>query len=182
MAKEKRRAMKIPGGHKRGFPPIAGEKPKILILGSMPGEESLRKRRYYAHKRNLFCAIMGGLLGFEPDKAYAERKAILKKNRIALWDVLMACERKGSLDSSIVAATSVENDLLSFYAEFPTIKYVFFNGTKAETEYTKCVLPAVRSERPDLIYKKLPSTSPAMAGLTKEQKLSRWSALLKKLI
>jgi len=174
--------MKIPGGHKRGFPAVAGEKPRILILGSLPGEESLRKRQYYAHKRNLFWPIMGELLGFEPDKAYCERIAILKKRGIALWDVLMACEREGSLDSSIVDATSIENNFISFYAEFPTIKYIFFNGTKAETEYKKRVLPAVRRERLYLVYKKLTSTSPAMAGLTKEQKLSRWSAQLRELI
>ena len=181
MAKEKRPAIKIPDGHKRGFPPIAGKKPRILILGSMPGEESLRKREYYAHKRNLFWAIMGHILGFSPDKAYCERKAILRKNRIALWDVLMSCERKGSLDSSIVGATSLENDFLSFYLEFPAIKCVFFNGTKAETEYRKRVLPAVRCDRPGLIYKKLPSTSPAMAGLTKEEKLARWSVIMEKI-
>ena len=153
-----------------------------MILGSMPGEESLRKREYYANPRNSFWFILGNILGFEPDAGYEERKKILKKKNIALWDVLKACERKGSLDSSIIDATSVENDLLAFYAEFPAIKYVFFNGTKAEAEYKKRILPAVRRERPALVYKKLPSTSPAMAGLTKEQKLARWSVILEKII
>lgn len=164
-----------------GFAPIAGGTPRVLILGSMPGEESLRRREYYANKRNSFWFILGNLLGFNPGAGYAERKTILKKNGLAVWDVLMACEREGSLDSSIVNASSVENDLLSFYAEYPTIKYVFFNGTKAEAEYKKRILPLARLERPNMLYRKLPSTSPTMARLTKAGKLSRWSVIHKKL-
>lgn len=106
---------------------------------------------------------------------------MLKKNGIALWDVLMACEREGSLDPSIIGASALENDFLPFYRKFPAIKYVFFNGGKAEQEYKKRVLPAVRRERPDMVYIQLPSTSPAMARLAKEQKLSEWAVNLENL-
>jgi hypoxanthine-DNA glycosylase len=71
---------------KKGFPPIANERAKVLILGSMPGEESLRKNEYYANPKNIFWKIMAGLFKFGQDASYEERKRILKKNRIALWD------------------------------------------------------------------------------------------------
>lgn len=181
MTKEKRRVTKVTHRQKRGFPAIAGGKPRVLILGTMPGEESLRKRQYYANPRNAFWFILGRLLDLEPGAGYAERKRALKKNGIALWDVLMSCERQGSLDSSMINTSSVANDLLSFYGKFPTIKRVFFNGAKAGAEYRKRILPAVLSKYRELEYRVLPSTSPAMASLTKEKKLSQWSVILKNL-
>lgn len=81
---------------KKGFPPIADKKAKVLILGSMPGEESLRKNEYYANPKNCFWRIMAALLGFGGDLNYEERTRILKKNRIALWDVMKSCERRGA--------------------------------------------------------------------------------------
>lgn len=167
--------------HKTGFPPIVGKKPRALILGTIPGEESLRKGQYYAHPRNSFWFILGRLLKFDPAINYEKRKEILKENNIALWDVLKTCEREGSLDSSIIEASLVENDFLPFYAKYKTITHVFFNGTKAEKEYEKRVLPIVRRKHQGLKYIKLPSTSPAMASLTKEEKLSQWSIILAKL-
>jgi TDG/mug DNA glycosylase family protein len=167
---------------KNGFPPVAGGKPKALILGSMPGVESLRKGQYYAHPRNSFWFILGRLFKFDPAINYGKRKEILKSNHIALWDVLMACEREGSLDSSIIDASLVENDFLSFYAKYQTIRYVFFNGARAEKEYKKRVLPVVQRKHPGIKYIRLPSTSPAMASLTKEEKLSQWSVILKRIL
>ncbi|MFV1998095.1 MAG: DNA-deoxyinosine glycosylase, partial [Acidiferrobacterales bacterium] len=165
---------------KEGFPPIGDESATMLILGSMPSEESLRKNEYYAHPRNAFWKITGELFGFEHDANYAERTTALKKNKIALWDVMFSCERKGSLDSAINDRTIVVNDFVSFYNSHPDIVYVFFNGIKAGNEYHKRVLPGPLDEMIEIEYSRLPSTSPAMAQLSFDEKLLEWSSIKEK--
>ena len=76
------------GGMKQSFPPIATSTARILILGTMPGEESLAQQEYYANPRNQFWRIMQELFGVPISAPYAERIARLQENRIALWDVL----------------------------------------------------------------------------------------------
>jgi len=163
------------------FPPIADKNAKVLILGTMPGEESLRKKQYYAHPRNAFWYIMERLLKIDSKVSYEERKSLLKINHIALWDVLMSCEREGSLDSAIRDTSIVTNDFALFFSEHPHIKSVYFNGAKAEQEYMKRVLPVIADEFKGIEYFRLPSTSPAMAKLTKDEKFSHWSIIMDKL-
>jgi len=165
---------------KKGFPPIEDKRATILILGSMPSEESLRKNEYYAHPRNAFWKIVAGLFEFEHDASYRERAIAIKKNRIALWDVMQACERRGSLDSAINNKTIVVNNFASFYRCHPNISYVFFNGAKAETEYHKRVLPGLPDGTKGIVYARLPSTSPAMAQLSFDEKLYEWSNIKEK--
>lgn len=165
---------------KEGFPPIANEWATVLILGTMPGEESLRKNEYYANPRNTFWKIMARLFEFRHDARYEERTRILKKNKIALWDVMQACEREGSLDSAINDRAIVENDFVSFYRSHPNIRHAFFNGAKAEKEYFKRVLPRLSGEAKGIEYFKLPSTSPAMAQLSFDVKLLEWSKIKRK--
>lgn len=164
---------------KQGFPPIADEGATILILGTMPGEESLRKQEYYGNPRNTFWKIMASLFEFEHAEIYAERVSSLKINNIALWDVMQACERQGSLDSAIIDSTIAENDFESFYRGHSYINHVFFNGTKAEKEYFKRVLPKLSIEEKGIEYTRLPSTSPAMACLSFDEKLLAWSNIMK---
>ena len=83
---------------KHSFPPVARADARFLILGSLPGEESLRQVQYYAYRHNAFWRIMGELFSFSPDLPYPERLAALGRNRIALWDSLASCRREGSLD------------------------------------------------------------------------------------
>jgi hypoxanthine-DNA glycosylase len=156
------------------FPPVSDKNARVLILGSIPGEESLKKNQYYAHPCNSFWYIVLKMLNDGVEVDYDERKEILKENRIALWDVLKACVREGSLDSSIESSSIVTNDFESFYSEYPDIRYVFFNGAKAEKEYRNHVLPKVSKKYNSLKYYQLPSTGPAMTRLTKEEKLSKW--------
>ena len=163
------------------FSPVSDKNAKVLILGSMPGEESLKKNQYYAHPRNCFWYIIQEMLNGSVEINYEERKEILKENRIALWDVLKACVREGSLDSSIKKLSIVTNDFESFYSEHPDIRYVFFNGAKAEEEYRNCVFPKVSKKYDSIKYYRLPSTSPAMASLTKEEKLSEWLIVKQKI-
>lgn len=161
----------------KSFPPVAEDNPKILILGSMPGVESLRLQQYYAYKYNSFWYIMGKLFQFDSNIDYESKKKHLIKNKVALWDVLKTCERSGSLDTSIKNHTIMINDFKSFFKKHKTIQYIFFNGTRASTEFTKKVLPSIKSNTIKEFIK-LPSTSPAMASLTKEQKLSKWEIIL----
>jgi double-stranded uracil-DNA glycosylase len=163
------------------FAPLASPDAKILILGSFPGKESLRKQEYYAHPRNAFWFIIETLFSLDASLSYPERVKALKSNRIALWDVLLSCRREGSLDSSIDDTTILVNDFELFFRKHKKIGWVFFNGAKAEKEYQRRVMPSVVSFRPVLQYCRLPSTSPAMAMLTRDQKLAQWSDILEKL-
>lgn len=162
---------------KVGFPPIIGRNPKVLILGSMPSEASLAQGQYYAHPRNAFWYIMGSLFHFSPEATYVDRGEQLKQNKIALWDVLQECEREGSLDSSIIGDSIKTNDLSGFLLSHPTIRLIAFNGATAEKEYRKNILPGLNKQLQQTLMIRLPSTSPAMATLSREQKLVKWAVI-----
>ena len=164
-----------------GFPPIANRNAIILILGSMPSVKSLQEQQYYAHPRNSFWPILTTLLGGKTDLDYEQRKSLLLENRIALWDVLNTCQRKGSLDSSIQNGTTIVNDFNTFFKDHPGIMAVYFNGALARQEYRKQVLPKLDKKFASIEYQRLPSTSPAMASLTHEQKLEQWAVILQHL-
>ena len=160
----------------QGFPPIVGNSPRVLILGSMPGAASLQAGAYYAHPRNLFWSFMGTLLGAHPGLPYAERAQILVSAGVAVWDVLARCEREGSLDSAIRDASAAANDFEAFFASHPTVQAVLFNGAKAEASYRKLVAP--RQEHGPRSYLRLPSTSPANASQAAAAKREAWRRAL----
>ena len=162
----------------RCFAPVADANATILILGSMPGKESLRAQQYYAHPRNAFWQILGELIGAAPTLAYEQRLHLMRAAGIALWDVLASCARTSSLDSDIDNCTLVSNDFASFFAYHRKIARVFFNGAKAEDCYRKHVLPTL-SDTP-LAYQRLPSTSPANASLSYKRKLAAWKTVAQK--
>jgi hypoxanthine-DNA glycosylase len=161
----------------QSFAPVADRHADILILGSMPGRDSLAAGQYYAHPYNLFWKIMAAMLGFELQMPYRNRLRALRAARIALWDVMHSCKRAGSLDASIEASTIKANDFLSFFRSHKGIDRVFFNGSTAEATYVRHVLPSVTSL--GLHYTRLPSTSPAHAALSYRQKLAAWRTVLK---
>ena len=163
--------------HVKSFAPIENADAKILILGSMPGDASLKANQYYAHPRNLFWRIMGELLNTDPDLPYNQRTEALKLSRIALWDVLRSCRRKGSLDSKIDHGSLVPNNFVAFFRHHPKITHVFFNGAKAEECYRKHVQPIAGIE--PIEYLRLPSTSPANASTSFERKLEAWRTVTK---
>lgn len=163
--------------HISGFPPISRPDARLLILGSMPSRESLAQHRYYAHQRNAFWPILTGLLGIEtPD--YERRAAQVSARGVAIWDVLKACFRSGSLDSAIHDDSIVTNDFQKFYSDHPLIDRVFFNGAKAEAMYLKHVLPKLEGPASDLALMRLPSTSPAHAGMSFEEKMEAWRVII----
>ncbi len=152
------------------FLPSADERARILILGSMPGGESLRRQQYYAFGRNLFWKLTGELFGFTPELPYTERLALLRGNRVALWDVLAGCERPGSLDSSIRAAEP--NDIPGLLATCSGIQRICCNG-QTSAKYLRQFFPGISVE-----IMVLPSTSPAAAVYSYSEKLARWRAAL----
>jgi len=165
----------------RSFPPIADATANILILGSMPGKESLRAGQYYAHPRNAFWSIMGELVGASPALHYQARARKLKSAGIALWDVLASCKRHGSMDADIEASSICPNDFKSFFQKHPNITHVFFNGSMAEQCFRKHVKPSLVSlpGQRMLHFQRLPSTSPAHASMTYVQKLKAWKVILR---
>jgi len=144
------------------------------VLGTLPGEESLRRVEYYAHPRNLFWPIVFGLFGEAPAPVYADRLAFVMARRIALWDVCAMAERRASLDSEI--RREVPNMLHDLLDTNPTIATVAFNGGGARRLYDRHF-----TRRPHLAYLRLPSTSPAHASLGFVEKLARWRVLRKAL-
>ncbi|MBS1218820.1 MAG: hypothetical protein H6R21_1953 [Proteobacteria bacterium] len=163
----------------RSFAPVADAQARVLILGSMPGVESLRAAQYYAHPRNAFWRIMGDLVGASPDLPYAARTRKLRLAGIALWDVLAACVREGSLDAAIDEQSIIANDLVSFLVRHHRITHVYFNGATAERCFRLHVQPALEAEV--LKTQRLPSTSPAHAARSYVEKLRAWRAILKPL-
>lgn len=151
----------------RGFPPIAGNDARILILGSLPSERSIRDGEYYAHPQNAFWRIMRELVGAEG--TYEDRCATLIEARIAVWDVLHQSVRPGSMDADIQMETSEVNDFSGFFDSHKHVGTICFNGRKAEQMFMKFVKLEVS---PRLV--SLPSTSPAYASMPFTEKLAAW--------
>lgn len=163
-----------------GFPPVARRDARLLILGSMPGMSSLAAGQYYAHPRNAFWSIVGELSGAGPDLPYARRTAALRATRVALWDVVATCRRRGSLDAAIERGSLRLNDFAGFLARHPRIDRVAFNGGTAEALFRRHVLPRLAAATPPrrLRLMRLPSTSPTHAGLTPARKRAAWRRAL----
>ncbi len=150
------------------FPPIADHRSRVLILGTMPGKESLRRAEYYAHQRNAFWPILFTLFDRPYSDRYEEKQQLLLEKEIALWDVLKACERSSSLDSDILVEEP--NDFAAFFNQHPQIQAIFFNGQSAARFFRKY---AAADGKTCLV---LPSTSPAHA-VRMDDKLSKWRAV-----
>ena len=155
------------------FPWLASSHSKSIILGSMPGVESIRIQQYYGHPRNQFWRIFYALHGAEWSENYEDRKKFLLSKETALWDVLSHCEREGSLDTDI--QNPIMNDFNQLFTEFPAIQTLFFNGGKAYELFIKYVVPHLTSQ--SHVYQKLPSSSPAYT-LSFENKLNMWKIIL----
>lgn len=156
----------------QGFAPILGEQPRVLILGTLPSQRSLRERQYYGHPQNAFWWIMSRLLNFDPSLDYSARTRLLTQHHIAVWDVIASCIRPGSMDADIDAASVRPNDFSVFFQKTPSLKAIAFNGKAAQGLFRK---HAGADWPVDLLL--LPSTSPAYASITKDAKLEAWLGL-----
>lgn len=164
-----------------GLPPLRPDPPeraRTLILGSFPGARSLADRAYYAHPHNRFWPTVGALIGFDHRASYATRIAALTEAGIAVWDVLAHCERRGSLDTAIVRGSEVPNDFAWFFDAHPQVQTIAFNGAMATMLFGRHIVPLELLERSDLRVLRLPSTSPANAGISSAGLLTRWESLL----
>jgi double-stranded uracil-DNA glycosylase len=149
-----------------GFPPVLDHATRILVLGSFPGEASLAAQQYYAHPRNQFWRLLSALLDDDlVTQPYEQRLQRLKIHRIGLWDVIAACERQGSLDSAIRSAQA--NDFAVLKQQCPALTRICFNGKtsgKFAPQFAQAGFEALV----------LPSSSPANAQWSFEEKLAEW--------
>ena len=144
----------------------------------MPGQRSLTERQYYAHPQNAFWWIVSKVFQFPSSLTYDERADQLRKAGVALWDVLYDCERQGSLDSSIERHSEQANDFDTFFSNYPSIKRIVFNGQAAEKIFRRHCGAFIKAHS-NVTTRVLPSTSPAYASMTKEQKLKIWRSALR---
>lgn len=155
-----------------GLAPVLDQRTRILVLGSFPGAASLAAQQYYAHPRNHLWPILSALVGEDlAALAYAERLPRLLAHGFGLWDVLGACEREGSLDAAIRKPAA--NDFLRLRDLCPVLETVGFNGQAAGKFAQRFAAEGYRTVV-------LPSTSPAHAALSFEQKLALWRGLLER--
>ncbi len=117
------------------FEPIIDKQADILILGSLPGPESLASGEYYKYTGNSFWKIVFALYGATPPSDYCEKCAFLLKKKIGLWDVFHSASREGAADAAI--KNEITNDFTSFFATYPNIKGIIFNGGKAKKGFKK---------------------------------------------
>jgi TDG/mug DNA glycosylase family protein len=155
-----------------GFPPISSPSARVLILGSLPGRLSLERGEYYANPQNAFWKIIAARVPELPAD-YAGRVRALIEQRIALWDVLAAATRSGSLDADI-ADDAIPNNFRAFFHAHPEIRLIGFNGGTAAKLYQRHVIPTLIDGQRAIATTTLPSTSPAHAGVSFAQKAARW--------
>lgn len=151
------------------FAPIISTTSRILILGSVPGVKSLEMQQYYAHPQNQFWKIVFELLGEDFSKDYETRIETIRKNNIALWDVIDTCEREGSLDTKI--RNEEHNDITKILNDHPSISVIFCNGQKSFKNLKKIL--GKESEIPVFV---LPSTSP-LHTISFDKKLKEWEII-----
>ena len=149
----------------QAFSPLHGNTPQIMILGTFPSPLSRERGEYYGNPRNQFWRLLFGVFAVPFDRPDYERKrAVLFENRVALWDVIAACEPEGALDSGI--RNPVYNTGLPAFIEEHGIGRVLFNGNNAYDFYRRHIGAIERNV--------LPSSSPANARLSFEGKLRLW--------
>jgi hypoxanthine-DNA glycosylase len=149
-----------------GLPPVIARHTRLVLLGSFPGVASLAAGQYYAHPRNQFWPLLSALLGEElVPLPYARRLQRLRAHGLGLWDVIAACRREGSLDSSIREAQY--NDLARLRRRAPSLVAVAHNGGESARAMR------VTGQLGLQVYR-LPSSSPANASWSFERKLAAW--------
>lgn len=165
-----------------GLAPVSGSHPSVLILGSYPSEQSLLRQEYYGNPRNQFWKIMGMVFSFPSDFAdrpYHERLNFLTGEGIAIWDVVASCSRKRSSDSSICDV--IPNDIPGFLRDHPSIRCIALNGkTGAGHWFQRCFSDVAEQENEEneFVILQFPSTSPAYAGMSLNEKADLWRGIL----
>ncbi len=163
---------KVTSAHiKTSFDPISNEDITILILGTIPGDKSLEFGEYYGHSRNKFWKIISIITGNDLPLNYSDKKTLLLKSKIGIWDVAHKANRKGSLDSAI--KSEEPNDLNNFILRHKNLKVIGFNGTKSKALFDKYF-----DKKAGIRYITLPSTSPANTGIDFDNICKQWQQIL----
>ncbi len=160
---------------KRGLGPLTCPDARVLILGSLPGDESIRQQQYYAHPQNQFWRMLAAVFDEPPCASYDGKRARLARHRIAVWDVLKSAERPGSLDTAI--RNGVPNSILELIADHPSIRLIACNGQKAHGLLQRHFGHALSELQRPMSVAALPSTSPA-ATRAFDEKVAEWRALM----
>lgn len=156
-----------------GLPAVWQADAQILILGSLPGVASLKAAQYYAHPRNQFWPLLQQLFGIDASLPYEQRIAGLQQQRLALWDLIGAAERRGSLDSAITPASIQLNDFSALLQQLPALRAVWLNGGTAAKAWQKLMKAGLKLPATVQVFA-LSSTSPAHAALSFTDKLQHW--------
>ncbi len=151
------------------FAPVFDEKSRVLVLGTLPSGKSREMGFYYGHPQNRFWKVMAALFDEDVPQTIDEKKAMLLRNGVAVWDVVESCDIIGASDSSI--KNVVPADVAGLLRQ-TGIKRVFANGALAKKLYDKYTLKTTGIEAV-----KLPSTSPANARFGLEDLLESWSCI-----
>ena len=160
-----------PAQRKAAFPPSVDERTTLLILGSLPGDASIRQGEYYTHRGNAFWSLMSDVLGDDLRALpYAMRLKRLRTRGVGLWDVIESADREGSLDSAIRGAEF--RDLRGFIARLPALRAIAFNGKTASVHGRRQIGTATELTMIDL-----PSSSGAYAMLSRDKKAEAWRTL-----
>jgi hypoxanthine-DNA glycosylase len=155
-----------------GLAPVLGANTRVLVLGSFPGVASLRAQQYYGHPQNHFWKILGALWAVPlPTMPYEERVATVIERGLGVWDVYRACEREGSLDTSI--ANAELNDFAAVRLRCPGLEAIAHNGGESFRH-------AKHTEKFGVPVYRLPSTSPANASWSFDRKLAAWAEVLRR--
>ncbi|MCI0920033.1 DNA-deoxyinosine glycosylase [Sphingobacterium rhinopitheci] len=157
---------------KQSFTPILPLNPKILILGSLPGDISIAQHQYYGHPNNRFWKILFHIYQEEFTSDYRSKIDFLHRHHIALWDVCATAHRPGSMDIHI--SEVIPNPIPTLLAKNPTIHSIYFNGQKAQQLYDKNFKPINT-----IHYQMLPSSSPANAQFSFQKLVELWEIILK---
>jgi hypoxanthine-DNA glycosylase len=164
----------VSGEKLQSFAPVGHIDARVLVLGSLPGARSLEQQQYYAQPQNVFWRIMGALIDAGRELEYAARIERFADCGLALWDVVAAARRVGSLDAAIERDTVEINDFAGFFARRSAIELICFNGRTAAELYRRRVVPTLSARDAAIATVVLPSTSPAYAGMSFPDKLERW--------
>ena len=153
------------------FPPIIGDTPRVLVLGTLPSRVSLQRQQYYGHPQNKFWRILFALHNVEFMEEYSDKVDFAIAHHFAIWDVCHTAIRPGSLDADI--SQEQPNRIEALLEKHPSISTIAFNGKKAEQLYFKYF-----KKIEGLRYVSLLSTSPANAAYSLEQKINHWKSLV----
>lgn len=152
------------------FEPVWGPGSRAIVLGSWPSPTSWEKGFYYSHPQNRFWPLLAALTGEETPRTIAEKKALVLRHGLALWDVLEACDIEGAADATIKNPVAV--DLPGLLKKAP-VRAVFCNGAASHKLYGRLLEPAT-----GIPAVKLPSTSPANASFSMERLRRIWGEAL----